>query len=536
MIWLIRAVNGERRILEEAEEILESSFEADTQIALSDLRGVLELDERSKGPIFSTTANAFAAYRLPGAIASTKKVNFDPADFAAGDPEAFNPLRVADPNGEDNPDENTMLEWGLGPKGRYQHRLHHGQFRTAKPRGADRGQLVQPDSEKPPSPGTGATRQRLLRSAASALGPGRSCGDRANGGPARDAQPVGRPRALGGGVPTGPFSMARARWDKAADAFLTLFGNIVIHPGIRDDATLKAISTVIGKQWVTVTSEGTTQNTGRDRQGRNSSDGYTYYSTEQQIDRLDPGAIAQGRVMEHPHFVLGLTPDGWDWFFATPYYSVPPWVQLLVGTMEYAAWSGDILERVWELPVPILDRDHDGRLLAGADVTGVQLVERYRQAVADLKQMTHVRRETLARLGNDSLLAGYDDSWSSRLPGPQLSYIALGHNVAEGQGFQHGGSAPDLTAIARTLEALSEVRRAGPDEEVVITSNTADTGRWTPMADLPTTAYPQAGLDGHLRRASHGTYAPRCALWPRPRSPRRHRSPGGEARSKAPPC
>ena len=41
-------------------------------------------------------------------------------------------------------------------------------------------------------------------------------------------------------------------------------------------ATLKAISTVIGKQWVTVTSEGTTQNTGRDRQGRNSSDGQTY--------------------------------------------------------------------------------------------------------------------------------------------------------------------------------------------------------------------------------------------------------------------
>ena len=24
--------------------------------------------------------------------------------------------------------------------------------------------------------------------------------------------------------------------------------------------------------------------------------------------------------MEHPHFVLGLTPDGWDWFFAMPYY------------------------------------------------------------------------------------------------------------------------------------------------------------------------------------------------------------------------
>ena len=103
MMWLLKAVNGERRILEEAEEILDSSFEDDTEIALSDLRGILELDERSKGPIFSTTANAFAAYRLPGALDSTKNVNFDPAAFVAGDPEAFNPLRVAEPAGEDEP-------------------------------------------------------------------------------------------------------------------------------------------------------------------------------------------------------------------------------------------------------------------------------------------------------------------------------------------------------------------------------------------------------------------------------------------------
>ena len=103
MMWLLKAVNGERRILEEAEEILDSSFEDDTEIALSDLRGILELDERSKGPIFSTTANAFAAYRLPGALDSTKNVNFDPAAFVAGDPEAFNPLRVADPKAKRTP-------------------------------------------------------------------------------------------------------------------------------------------------------------------------------------------------------------------------------------------------------------------------------------------------------------------------------------------------------------------------------------------------------------------------------------------------
>ena len=81
------------------------------------------------------------------------------------------------------------------------------------------------------------------------------------------------------------LQMARARWDKAADAFLTLFGNVVVHPGIRDRSTLEAINAVVGKHWVTVTSEGQTQNTGRDRQGRNTSDGETYNRTEQQVDR-----------------------------------------------------------------------------------------------------------------------------------------------------------------------------------------------------------------------------------------------------------
>ena len=85
-----------------------------------------------------------------------------------------------------------------------------------------------------------------------------------------------------------------------------------------------------------------------------------------------------------------------------------------------------------------------------------------------------------------SLLAGYDGSWSSQLPGPQLSYIAIGHNMSQGEGFQWGGSAPSPARSPGALEASSEVRRARPDEEVMITSNTADMGGlWTPRADLP---------------------------------------------------
>jgi len=484
MIWLMRAVNGERRILAEAEEILDSSFEADTQIALSDLRGVLELDERARSNIFATTANAFAAYRLPGAIASTENVNFDPAAFVAGDPEAFNPLRVADPHGEEGPDQATVLAWALGPKGRFD-----TVYITAS---SEQQNLVAPIIAGFLSQiKEGTFAQHRKDEAADNFGrpPVFWALDEVAGiAPMRDL-PETLSQSGGQGLLVAiclqDLSLARARWDKAADAFLTLFGNVVVHPGIRDEATTRAISSVIGKHWVTVTSEGTTQNTGRDRQGRNSNEGYTYSSTQQQVDVLTPGDIAKGRVMEHPHFVLGLTPDGWNWFFCLPYYSAPPWPQLLVGTMEYAAWSGDALERCWELPAPILDQDHDGRFLAAAG--GPQLAERYRQALADLKQLTHVRRELATRLGHDSLLAGYDDSWSSRLPGPQLSYIALSYKPTHGEGVEWGrGSAPNLAEVARELESAGEVRRAGPDEEVVITSNTADMeGRWTPKADLP---------------------------------------------------
>ena len=469
MLWLMRAVNGEQDVLAEAEEILAAGTGADTQIALSDLRGMLALDERSRGPIFATTANAFAAYRLPGAIASTENVNFDPAAFVAGDPGAFNPLRVADPGMQENPDQETMLAWALGPKGRYD-----TVYITA---GSEQQNLVAPLI-------AGLLAQ--VREAAFALHRQDEAADNftrppvfwaldevAGIAPMRDL-PETLSQSGGQGLLVAiclqDLSLARARWDKAADAFLTLFGNVIIHPGIRDEATLRAVSSVIGKQWVTVTSEGQSQNTGRDRQGRNFSDGYTFSSTEQQVDVLSPGDVARGRVAEHPHFVLGLTPDGWRWLFCTPYYAVPPWPQLLVGTMEYAASSGDALECFWDLPIPILDRDGDGRLLAATGDPG--LVERYRRAAADLRAMSHARRElfpSLAAAG--SLLAGYDGRQPSAFPGPRLSYLSLG---------------ADLAGLINDIEAPIEVRRAAADEEVIISANTADIdGLWTPHADLP---------------------------------------------------
>lgn len=43
------------------------------------------------------------------------------------------------------------------------------------------------------------------------------------------------------------LSQARARWGKAADGFLTLFGTKLLLPGIADTSTLEAVSTMLGE-------------------------------------------------------------------------------------------------------------------------------------------------------------------------------------------------------------------------------------------------------------------------------------------------
>ena len=375
------------------------------------------------------------------------------------------------PPGEANPDQNMMLAWQFGPKGRFD-----TVYITAS---SEQQSLVAPIIAGFLSQVREATFARARKDEADdyfTRPPVLWALDEVAGiAPMRDL-PETLSQSGGQGLLVAiclqDLSLARARWDKAADAFLTLFGNVVIHPGIRDKATLEAISTVAGKEWKTVTSEGMTENHGRDRQGRNSNDGYTYTSNQQQVDVLDPGAVAQGRVTEDPRYVLALTPEGCRWLFCMPYYWCRPWPQLLVATMEYAAWSGDVLEGCWGLPRPILNKEGNGQLLASAG--GPQLVERYRQATDDLKQMAHERQETLARLGDGSLLAGYDGSWSSRLPGPQLSYIAL------------ATAPPWAEFVAGPSRRRSRSAGPHPDEEVVITANTADVGgQWTPHADLP---------------------------------------------------
>ena len=216
------------------------------------------------------------------------------------------------------------------------------------------------------------------------------------------------------------------------------------------------------------------------RGGWTSQSGSSSQISQQYVARLEPGAISQGRVVEHPHFVLGLTPSGWGWFFCMPYYCASPWPQVLITTMEYAAATGDPLEKFWALAVPILDRDHTGQSLA--DAGGAEIVARYRAAVNDLRELGEDRARLAATQTGVSgtLLYGYDDTLPAGLPAPVLSFIALRLNPGPGD------------ALARALMGRPEVRRAEPDEQLLVNVDTSVfLGQMTPSDDLNDDPYVQ---------------------------------------------
>ena len=79
------------------------------------------------------------------------------------------------------------------------------------------------------------------------------------------------------------LSQARSRWGKAADGFLTLFTHKLLLPGIADEATLRAVSSLAGHIDVPVRSDSTTR-------GKSWSSG-TSWTTRRQ-PKLPPDRIA----------------------------------------------------------------------------------------------------------------------------------------------------------------------------------------------------------------------------------------------------
>ncbi len=146
------------------------------------------------------------------------------------------------------------------------------------------------------------------------------------------------------------LSQARARWDREADGFLSLFGTKLVFPGIGDTRTLEALSLLAGNHEVATFS--VTRGPRRHLlipSGRGAT-----RTVSTRSDRLLPvSAIARGR----PGYILGMEGAEPGCLQMTPWYSSSPWRE----AVSYGATRSQARTRtvVGAAPVPAITRGHE---------------------------------------------------------------------------------------------------------------------------------------------------------------------------------
>jgi type IV secretion system protein VirD4 len=263
-----------RHELDEAGILLEA--DAASRLAFSSLLGILNTEERERASIFSAAADALVAYTSEAALEAAKDPNFDPALFVASRDTVY----IHAPAEEQA--TAAPLVCGLLAEVRRATYLAH-RYGTLARRvlfALDEAANISPLEELPAIASEGGGQGLTLLAAFQDL------------------------------------SQARARWDQAADGFLTLFGTKLILPGIADTKTLEAISVALGeydRQMVARTSGSSGERSTR-----------TKTVSTQRTRVLSPGEVANipaGR---------GLHLDGlaWELLTLTPAYAVEPWKTL----------------------------------------------------------------------------------------------------------------------------------------------------------------------------------------------------------------
>jgi type IV secretion system protein VirD4 len=401
MQWVLRATAGNEKVIREAADILSDDLSPDAALAADTLQGLLDQASETKTSIYASADVALSVYRLPGALRTTEDPNFEPVDFVAG-VEGTNPHRSIWMNERTPPDVRQRMENDQG----------WGSYDTIYITASGTQQsLVAPLVAGLLTQIREATYEQHRR-------------DDANGD--YDRPPVvwaldelaslpmqDLPETLSQSGGQGlliaaclqDLGLVQSKWETHPETFLTLFGDIVIHPGIRDTSTLKAISTILGQHWVTVSS--TSSSEGYSKGPQSSTQRNWQESTNQHLlPVLDPGVISQG-LGDHPDRVLHLRGRSWNWSFSMPYWKAPPWPQLLIGTMGYASVQKPFESR-WEIPPPELNLDGDGQALLYAG--GIQLQLRHHSALQGLDEFRVRRHQHLMQRQQHPLLREYDDT------------------------------------------------------------------------------------------------------------------------------
>ena len=178
-----------------------------SRLAFGSLVGLLNTEDRERSSIFSAAADALQAYTSEGALMTASDPNFDPAAFVAGSDTVY----IYAP-AEEQAAVAPVVCGLLAEVRRATYRAHAaGQLPGRVLFALDEVANIAPLQELPQIASEGGGQGLTLLAALQDL------------------------------------SQARARWGKAADGFLTLFGTKLLLPGIADTTTLEAVSTMLGE-------------------------------------------------------------------------------------------------------------------------------------------------------------------------------------------------------------------------------------------------------------------------------------------------
>lgn len=346
--------------LNECESILREAG-GYANIAADDLNQFRQLDGRTRSNVFITASTAFSAYRLPGALESTRNPNFDVKKFVHGDFSANNPglfhrhhwdqihspsgaVSMMLPNarfdtiyitsGSQSQAQVAPLVVGLLSRikeARYQQtRFDQQQGRSRPPTffALDEIANIAPIQELPGILSEGSSQGLLTMAVMQDL------------------------------------SQAKARWPLHYEGFLTMFREVLMFPGIANGETLDRLSMLSGEVW----EENTTDIFNYARKRRDDTEGNSY--VEQRRVKYSPAELSMGaeqdrdpRELDRRRMLVKQSIGLVGWAYAMPYFFSPPIAEGLMGCADY------IIDRTpkgnWQrwLPLPRMQPSammHDG--------------------------------------------------------------------------------------------------------------------------------------------------------------------------------
>ena len=219
--------------------------------AASALSSVMSTGDRELASIISTASRALQVYQIPAAIASTEKPNFDPAGFVEGwyarstvyilssneSQEMVAPLVIA------------FLNQIRQAQYRQQRQFAHEQM--SRRRAQD-----DPDAEFPINAFMQDVHEQQAATSTTVFALDEMYGIAPIPDIANMLSEGGSQGVLVAGA-VQDLALVKDRWKVAGDSFLTLFGDVLVFPGIRHGDTLEAVSKLIGEEDVPI--PGTTE-------------------------------------------------------------------------------------------------------------------------------------------------------------------------------------------------------------------------------------------------------------------------------------